>query len=196
MDTARAIKARVWEREEHDHYVEPEWVSRRLFEEERFVGSVWDPACGFGRIPEAALAAGLHITFSDIVDRGYLSLGVPTVVGDFLTATPAIEADNIVSNPPFNIADQFALHALKLARTKVAMVFPTARLNAAHWLKGTPLYRVWLLTPRPSMPPGHVIAAGGKPGGGKMDYCWLVWLQGYEGQPSVRWMRKNAEVVG
>jgi hypothetical protein len=34
------------------------------------------------------------------------------------------------------------------------------------------------MTPRPSMPPGHTIAAGEKPGGGKMDFCWLVWSIG------------------
>jgi hypothetical protein len=44
----------------------------------------------------------------------------------------------------------FALHALSLATAKVAMIFPVARLNAAHWLRATPLRRVWLLTPRPS----------------------------------------------
>jgi len=44
---------------------------------------------------------------------------------------------------------------------------PVACLNAAHWLQGTPLRRISLLTPRPSMPPGHIIAAGSKPGGGQ-----------------------------
>jgi hypothetical protein len=29
------------------------------------------------------------------------------------------------------------------------------------------------------MPPGHTITAGEKPGGGKMDFCWLVWECGY-----------------
>jgi hypothetical protein len=31
----------------------------------------------------------------------------------------------------------------------VAIIFPTARLNAARWLQDTPLRRIWLLTPRP-----------------------------------------------
>ena len=74
---------------------------------------------------------------------------------------------------------------------KVAMVFPTARLNAAHWLRGTPLVRILLMTPRPSMPPGHTIAAGEKPGGGKMDFCWLVWSVGFSGDASVKWLRRD-----
>jgi hypothetical protein len=43
------------------------------------------------------------------------------------------------------------------------------------------------------MPPGHVIARGEKPGGGKMDYCWLVWEIGYEGPPEMRWLRRDVQ---
>lgn len=182
----RVLKAHIWEREENEHYVEPEWVSRRLFEEEDFTPGIWDPCCGFGTIPKSAIARGLYGIGTDIVDRGYADLAS---LNDFLTMDRG-RSPNIVCNPPFNIADQFALHALKLA-DKVAMVFPTARMNAAHWIKGTPLRRVWLMTPRPSMPPGYVIARGEKPGGGKMDYCWLVWERGYQGEPELRWLRRD-----
>lgn len=187
-DIKRERKSHIWAREAAEHYVEPAWCSARLFEEEAFTGGIWDPACGFGTIPEAARAAG-HITArSDLVDRGYYShLTGPTF--DFFQMGSVYP--NIVTNPPFNIADKFALHALTLAAGKVAIIFPTARLNAAHWLKGTPLRRVWMLSPRPSMPPGHVIAAGGKPQGGKMDYCWLVWEQGWTGHAEIRWLYRD-----
>ncbi len=69
---------------------------------------------------------------------------------------------------------------------------PVGRLNAAHWLKGTPLARVWLMTPRPSMPPGHVITRGEKPGGGKVDFCWLVWTRGRTAPAEMRWLRRDA----
>lgn len=185
----KKLDAHIWEREANDHYVEPEWVSRRLFDDEPFEGAVWDPACGFGRICESARLAGHPIVYSDICDRGYDPHNLK-VICDFLE-TWGKRAQNIVTNPPFDIADKFALHALKLALHKVAIVFPTARLNAAHWIRGTPLRRVWMLTPRPSMPPGHVIARGEKPGGGKMDYCWLVWEQGYTGEPEMGWLRRD-----
>lgn len=188
----RKLDAHLWQREVNEHYVEPEWCSARLFEEEPFTGLVHDPACGFGRIVASALAAGLSAHGSDIVVRSNLH-AEPV---DFLTwkgVTP-----NIVTNPPFNIADKFALHALTIVVSKVAIVFPTARLNAAHWLQGTPLRRVWMMTPRPSMPPGCVISHGvglhGEPqkvGGGKMDYCWLVWERGHEGPAEIRWLRRD-----
>jgi hypothetical protein len=181
----KKLDAHVWEREENEHYVEPSWCSARLFEEEEFKGGVWDPCCGFGRIVESALKAGVSdVLGSDIASRGC------GIIRDFLTCK--VGAPNIVCNPPFNIADKFARHALSLPSTrKVAMVFPTARLNAAHWLKNTPLRRVWLMTQRPSMPPGHVIARGEKPGGGKMDYCWLVWEWSIESATELRWLRRD-----
>jgi hypothetical protein len=186
MTAVRKLDAHVWEREENEHYVEPEWCSRRLFEEEDFTPGIWDPCCGFGTIPKNAVACGLYGIGTDIVDRGYADLAD---LKDFLAMDRGL-SPNIVCNPPFNIADRFALHALKLA-DKVAMVFPTARLNAAHWLKGTPLRRVWLMTPRPSMPPGYVIARGEKPGGGKMDYCWIVFEKSFYGKPQLLWLRRD-----
>lgn len=99
--------------------------------------------------------------------------------------------DNIVTNPPFDIMRLFARHAIELARGKVAMILPIARLNAASWLRETPLRRIWLMTPRPSMPPGEAIAAGQKPGGGKVDFCWLVWEQGYKGNPALFWLHRD-----
>jgi hypothetical protein len=71
------------------------------------------------------------------------------------------------------------------------MIFPVARLIAARWLQQTPLAVVWLLTPRPSMPPGYVILAGQKPGGGKVDFCWLVWSHDHVGQPEMRWLHRD-----
>lgn len=187
-DTAtRPLNAQIWEREPNEHYVEPFWCSERLFQEELFEGGVYDPCCGFGRIVISALKAGLKGYGSDLIDRGWDSTRTPH---DFLSGADE-QHDNIVCNPPFDIAPQFALHALGLARKKVAMVFPTARLNAAHWLHGTPLARVWLMTPRPSMPPGHVIAAGEKPSGGKMDFCWLVWSRGRIGPADLRWLKRD-----
>src|SRR5262249_41183991 len=90
-----------------------------------------------------------------------------------------IPAANICTNPPFNRCNEFVLRALELASGKVAMIWLARRLNATRWLQETPLARVYLLTPRPSMPPSHVIAAGEKPGGGSQDFVWLVWEHGH-----------------
>ena len=171
-----------------EHFVEPEWVSERLFAMEKFTGRIYDPCCGFGRIVASARKAKYSAAGADVADRGQKGIGLQ----DFLRVT--WQADNLVFNPPFDIAQLFIEHALEHARFKVAAIFPTARLNAARWLEGHPLRHIWLLTPRPSMPPGHVITAGGKVGGGKTDYCWLVFDQKYGGDPVVRWLHRDGGV--
>lgn len=186
---ARVENSHIWQREEHEHYVEPEWVSRRLFEVEQFEGPVTDPCCGFGRIPEAAKEAGYIIGARDIVDRGYASPAFQ--VCDFLS--DKFRYGDIVCNPPFDQFRIFAEHALTLAKGKVAMIWLVRTLPAARWLQDTPLARIWLLTPRPSMPPGHTITAGEKPGGGKQDFCWLIWSRQHEGSPTIGWLRRDGK---
>ena len=186
---SRPLNAQIWDRVDDDWYVEPEWCSRRLFEEEAFAGEIHDPCCGIGRIVKSAWYKGLIATGSDIVSRA----GWP--VRDFLSDLGGyrnlIIYDNIVTNPPFDIAPAIVTQALATAQRKVAVIFPTARLNAAHWITCTPLRRVWLMTPRPSMPPGRVVLSGGKVGGGKTDFCWLVFEKGYGFEPELRWLHRD-----
>jgi hypothetical protein len=182
----RKRESHIWVRDKYDHYVEPRWVSERLFDVEPFVGNIVDPACGFGNIVEAARAHGYSASGRDIVDRGYPG----TVVQDFMDCSD--RPDNIVCNIPFDIAAKFTQHALRLIRNKLAIIFPVARLNAAHhWLERMPLLRVWFLTPRPSMPPGHVVAAGGKAAGGREDFCWIVFSVGHLGPPEIKWLHRD-----
>lgn len=181
----RLLNAHVWDRADDEWYVEPEWCSERLFAVESFSGDIYDPCCGMGRIPLAAMRAGLRALGSDIVHRGWDT----TPQNFFLHHS---RHKNIVCNPPFDIAPEFAKHALQVATRKVAIIFPTARLNAAHhWLKRTPLRRILLLTPRPSMPPGSYILAGKKPGGGKVDFCWLIFEHGYDGDVATDWLHRD-----
>lgn len=185
----RAENSHIWQRETHEHYVEPEWCSRRLFDRESFGDTIYDPCCGFGTILKSASRVDFKTLASDIVDRGFPE----TSVEDFLTKCDPVEAD-IVCNPPFDAFRHFAYQALQIARNKVAMIWLVRTLPAARWLQDTPLARIWLLTPRPSMPPGHVIAAGEKPGGGKQDFCWLVWDRRHSGPPTINWLHRDAKM--
>jgi hypothetical protein len=183
----RPRRSHIFDRDRDDFYSEPEWCSRRLFEVEEFRGLIWDPACGLGTIPRSARAARLSNFASDLVDRGYgdcrdfLTAPAPTIAGLF----------NVVCNPPFALAAEFVERAIVLGAAKVAIIFPTPRLNAAHWLEALPLARIWLLTPRPSMPPGEMIARGEKPGGGKTDFAWLVFDRAHNGPPTLGWLYRD-----
>ena len=181
----RPRRSHIFTRDDHDFYVEPAWCSERLFAFEPFAGLIWDPAAGSGTIPRAARAAGLSNFATDIVDHG---CGPHQ---DFLIAPAPAEVFNVVTNPPFRLARAFVERALTLGAVKTAIIFPTARLNAARWLKPLPLAKIYLLTPRPSMPPGEVIARGGKPGGGKTDFCWLLLDRTHSGSPTMWWLHRD-----
>ena len=180
---AQRRESHIFPRADSDWYQEPGWCSERLFAVEPFVGEIIDPACGAGRIVEAARARGHCAHGSDITARGYGE------IGDFFDSSALVA--NIISNPPYSIFRQFAEHALRLARHKVCLIFPLARLVAARWLQETPLARIYLLSPRPSMPPGEWILRGNKPGGGRVDFSWLVWSQGFNGRPELRWLHRD-----
>jgi hypothetical protein len=186
VNIKRPRLSHIWGREAADHYVEPHWVSQRLFATEDFDRTqvLLDPCTGFGRIADAAKGAGYTVLAADITDRGYVGCQVQ----DFLERKSV--PPSVVGNPPFNVVEAFARRALDLGARKVALLFPNPRLNAAHWLKDLPLRRVRLLTPRPSIPPSYVIARGEKPGGGKVDFCWLIFERGYAGSPEIAWLHR------
>jgi hypothetical protein len=114
----RKRESHLWARDPHDFYVEPSWLSERLFAAVPFITEILDPACGCGRIVEAARSAHLPAMGADIVDRGFPG----TIVGDFFDWREPV--GNIVCNPPFAIAEQFVAHALTIARQQVAMLLP------------------------------------------------------------------------
>jgi hypothetical protein len=182
----RPKRANIWTREPTGFYIEPHWCSRRLFDTETFAGEVWDPGCGTGRVVDAAYSNGYNVVATDLIDRGY-----PHFNGciDLLLYDHAL-AENIVCNPPFHLIRQFITHALKLATGKVAMML-ARRLHAAHWLITVPLKRVYLLSPRPSMPPGPVILSGEKPRGGTQDFVWLVFSHKHRRRPELRWLHRD-----
>ena len=188
--------AGIWARDPYDWYVEPEWASAALFSREPFEGAVLDPACGLGRIVIEARRAGHEAAGCDIVDRSVAC----TVVADFfaddwLGRDTGAGISNIVCNPPFGRSDDFVRLALMRTKHKVALLLPATwhfGSKRAKWLEETPLRRVFALTPRPSMPPGAVILAGEKPGGGTKDFAWYVWEHGYVGPWQGGWLHRDA----
>jgi hypothetical protein len=202
--TIQERDSHIFPRDDHDHYVEPEWVSERLFEEEEFDGPILDPACGWGRILRSADKCGFKIMGSDVVDR---KPDIPEFRHlDFVaTQEQAIyrwwaQAGSIVCNPPFELIKEFTHRACVIMRgdqslksnvTKVAMICLVRRLPAASWLKELPLCKVLMMTPRPSMPTAAHILVGGKVGGGQQDFAWLIFKRGYRGHASIGWLRRE-----
>lgn len=192
------LHAHLWDRHPDDWYVEPKWCSQRLFAVHPFFGAIHDPACGTGRIVQAARDHGYIAAGADKVNRSKIGA---IDHRDFFANSAGGAFDNIVSNPPFSLCDSqdglnypFVQQCLAKARKQVALLLPSKWLSGdkrSRWLEQTPLFRVLHITPRPSMPPGPVIEAGIAPGGGKEDYAWLIWRIGYDSDPTVGWCRRD-----
>jgi hypothetical protein len=178
---------RRWARNKNDFYIEPEWCSRRLFETEKFRGHIHDPCAGTGRILTEARLAGYRASGHDINPRH------PDVMArDFMTID--FNIDNIVCNPPFSIARKFTELAIDCSIFKCALILPTVWLNGdkrSRWLETTPLYKILLLTPRPSMPPGEVVMAGEAARNGTQDFAWFIWSRGHTGPAQIGWLRRD-----
>lgn len=199
-EETREKRARIWARDPHDWYVEERRASAGLFGVERFVGKVWDPACGQGNICEEADARGYVVIGTDLVKRVDAK---PWWRGerDFLLSNYAPEAENVVCNPPFfrgKGAEAFIRKSLSFARGKVAMFVDQKFLASDGRSNGIyaefPPSRIWMVTPRVSCPPGEFLASGGKAGGGTADYVWLVWdmTAPRVNMPTFGWIRQES----
>ncbi|WP_394688369.1 hypothetical protein [Hoeflea sp.] len=194
MVKLREKQSHLWVRDKDDWYVEPEEVSLALFQHEEFVGPVWDPACGMGRIVEQAKNCGLKSIGSDIVPKNSYEARVHNFLEDDFDV---FDFDNVVTNPPFSKAEEFVKKAISIVPDggKVAAILPIVWLSGfstkRDWLPVSPLRRVYPISPRPSMPPGAAILAGEKPGNGTKDFCWLVWEKGYKGKPEIEFLNTS-----
>jgi hypothetical protein len=167
------------ERADHD------WSVDVLLATERFVGSVWDPACGEGNIVAAAAARGHEAFGTDIVDRGFGSR--LDFLGDGAARMPPV--DNIICNPPFKLAEDFIERALGIARLKVAMLVRLAFLEGSRrherLFANRPPARALVFRSRVSMPPG---GKGIEAKGGAVAFQWLVWRHDHSGATELGWL--------
>ncbi len=192
-NAARNFRQGAYERAAQDWYVEPRWCVEQLADAIDFTGDrIWDPCCGGGTIPDVFLDRGRAVKASDIVDRGYLG----TDEHDFLSASSGLWIDDgtsIVTNPPFKLAEQIVRHALSFAPRRVAILQQLSFLASAgrHALYSAfPPSEVLILSRRPSMPPGAMIAELGKRAfnTGTTDYCWIIWTGIHDRPTSIRWL--------
>jgi hypothetical protein len=141
---------RTAEDDGEDFYPTPAWATHALMLNEKFEGSIWEPACGDGAMAEVIkqyMTDSQSLSCSDLYDHGYGAVG-----SDFLAyATRSdVSVDNIITNPPYNIADEFVLKALEAAEKKVAMLVRLAYLEGQERFKTIynvqPPTRVWVLS--------------------------------------------------
>ena len=150
----------------------------------QFVGSIWECACGDGAISKILFDRNMPVVSTDLVDRGY---GTPKV--DFLMEQKSL-GDNIITNPPYKMANEFVLHALSLKISKAAFLMRLGCLAGQErhslFLLHPPA-RVWVISNRMNM-----WRNGAKPdravSNGMFDYAWFVWMAGFRGHTKLGWI--------
>jgi hypothetical protein len=186
----RGISPDAINRERDDFYPTPPAGARALLSVEQFTGKIWEPACGEGAISKELLAAGYEVESTDLIDRGY---GTPNVdfLLDYQTVIP-----NIVTNPPFKLAEEFAWHALRRTTGKVALLCRLAWLEGLRrkvLFESTPLARVWIFSRRLTMVRGGDERLAG--GGSMLCFAWYVWAHGHSGPPTLGFLDHQAVKV-
>jgi len=115
-----------WDRKPADFYPTPADVTQALLD---FIKPskglhFHEPACGQGHMSRVLKENGLEVTSSDLFDRGYGRTGV-----NFLSdETDPFDADFILTNPPFAVAEEFIRRCWELEVPFFAML-----LKDTYW---------------------------------------------------------------
>lgn len=167
-----------------EFYPTPPWATQALVDVEPFEGTVMEPACGDGAMARVLEAAGHDVLAFDLIDRGYGMLPL-----DFLDQPVDALVDNIVTNPPYDLAGEFFEQSWRLARRKVCfllrLAFLEGRSRRDKVFATRPPARVWVFSKRITFYP-----AGKQTGGsGTTAYAWFVWDKSVEVRaPELKWL--------
>lgn len=150
---------------------------------EKFVGPIWEPACGDGAISEVLKAHNFAVESTDLIDRKY---GIPRI--DFLMEYKTL-APNIITNPPYKYAADFAWKACELATGKVAFLCKLSWLESQERRKlfnAFPPKKVWVFSERLSMQRGR--QATDDDATGMIAFAWYVWNKAHIGPTELGWI--------
>lgn len=153
-----------------DFYPTPTWATEALLANEIFIGSIWEPACGDGAISKTLTANGLPSMNTDMFDRGFGHIRNM----NFLEANN-FSFDNIITNPPYNLAEEFVHQGLEKVTLKLALLLRLSFLESAIRFRSIfstkPPTRVWVFSERITFYPNGVQTAGT----GTLAYGWFIW---------------------
>ncbi len=169
-------------RPKDDFYPTPESATLALLNNANILpGSILEPACGDGAISKVLIDHGREVYSCDLYNHGFGLTGI-----DFFTMKYS-KAKIMVTNPPFNLSEEFLSHALEIGMEQIFMLLKLAFLEGdrrSKLLESTPLKNVYVFRKRLTM-----TRNGEKlKNGGMIAFAWYEWLAGYEGRPEVRWI--------
>lgn len=177
------------EREANDFYATDPIAIDALVKHYDLPKHVWECACGEGHLAERLKELDFIVFASDLIDRGYGLVGI-----DFLKQQSIGVCRAIVTNPPYNKALQFILHALEILREGgvVAMFLKTTFLEGQQryerlYSKYPPRY-ILQFSKRVLCAKNADFEGMKRGGGSAVAYMWAIWERGYKGETIVKWI--------
>ena len=165
------------DRIENDFYPTPAIATLKLLEKEKFEGDIWECACGDGAISKILTSKGYLVFNSDIVDRGFNDETV-----DFLNTDRKIK--NIITNPPFKLSLEFALHGLESVSNKLVLfqklVFLEGIKRKKELFSLNKLKNIYVISNR--------LKFKGYKTGGLMCFAWFVFDKNHNDKPPLDWI--------
>ena len=168
-------------RQKDDFYPTPPEATELLLTVEKFEGDVWECASGDGAISKCLQRENYNVISTDLNDYGYGETG-----RDFLQETKSL-ADNIVTNPPFKLAEDFIHKCVDLGIGKYAMFLRLSFLESQRrkeLFENFPPKRIWVMSKRMTLWRGDQK----RNGSGTTAYAWYVWEKDYKGKPQLWWL--------
>lgn len=173
------------ERESNDFYATEPKAIPLLLSVEEFSPIVWEPACGMGHLSQELEAAGYWVWSTDAFDRGY-----GDVLDFFDYKAPLRGGVDIITNPPYQKATEFAEHALEILAEgqKLALFLRIQFLESEKrrkLFKESPPRTVYVFTRR------IMCAKNGRFedfSSSASCYAWFVWEKGFAGVPTLAWI--------
>ena len=173
-----------------DYYATPETATIAILDKEKFDGNIYEPACGAGHISKLLYQyyPDSKIYSTDLIDRGYGDKQLDFLEYDF----KEFKFDNVITNPPFKMAQEFIEKALLVSSKKVIMFAKIQLLESKkrkEMFETTPLQYIYVFSERQNpLRNGSALDEKGKPWNSTMCFAWFVWNKGYVGEPVIRWL--------
>jgi len=179
------------DRVEDDYYATPYEATKMLLDTIKFDGNFLEPCIGGGHIAEIIKEYYNSEVFgSDLIDRGYPN----TYVADFLTHNFDRKFDNIITNPPYSLAQEFLEKGMEVINNKgkIAMFLKIQFLEGAkrrEMFKRYPPKYVYVFSKRQNpWRNGSQVNEKGKPWASTMCFAWFIWEQGSKSEPIIKWL--------
>lgn len=158
-------------RQPEDYYATDPKAVTLLLDLEKFKGPILEP-----------FEKGFKVKSFDLVDRGF------DKVQDFLTDEVSSWKGDIITNPPYKLANEFLNKALQIVPNgrKVAMFLKVQFLEGKQrkeFFRKYPPKKIWVSSSRLKC------GMNGDFGGANsaLAYAWFIWEKGYHGETVLDW---------